>query len=300
VFGIILQRKTDRSVSQLRFAIVPCLAALACAPRAQEPQAESSADNTAYAVEYPPQLDYSSRRLEVERESANEGFKQFQEFPAQLGQTDRELVAKLYRAADEEGGAAAYADAQREAATIQRFMAEEEVQLVGRISSSAQYAAKEKECDVAFFGPVQRGLEKGVDKQLEERRRRTSAAQRAITENERALGTKNTERLREQLDRISYASYLVKVGLAQDEYHLKALLDQGQSVRSTLEDQQRQLSAPSQVKQRKRVDTALQQLQTQMTRSQTQLQEAEQKDSKLRDDYDAAFSDLLERLAKQK
>jgi hypothetical protein len=168
--------------------------------------------------------------------------------------------------------------------------------LVGRISSTVQYAAKEKKCeDVQFAGPAQRGLERGLDKQLEERRRRTSQVQQQITAREKTLGPKVAERLREQIDQISFASYTVRVAIAADELRLRQLLDDSSSVKSTLEDEKRRLDEPqhSDPKRRRAVDEALKKLEVETVKAREQLTETEQRDRKLADDYQAAFDALL-------
>lgn len=272
--------------------------AAACAEGKQEPQTASSVDNPAYAVEQPKQLAYLNQRVAAERAVVGEGFGKFREFPPTLGETDWNLVRELYEAADDEGQAEAYAEAQREAAVVQRFMSEEEPELVGRITSSVQYAAKEKSCasDVQFGGYAQRGLERGVDKQLEERRRQTSQVQRRIDAAEKQLGQRAAERLRDQVDQISFASYVVHVGLPSDELRLQRALDEADRIRATLEDEKQRPAdgtAPDS-KRLRAIEAAQKQLDAEQKKAQEQLKEVEQADRKLADEYQKAFDALID------
>jgi hypothetical protein len=289
-------RRGDRVGRSLGLgAVFAATLLVACTDPNQEPATASSADNPAYAVQHPEELAYYNQRLAAERSSVAQGFGKFKEFPPALGETDWRLVETLYEAADEEGRASAYAEAQHEAAVVQRFMAEEQTELVGRVASSVQYAAKEKNCDVQLAGPAQRGLERGVDKQLEERRRQTSQVQRQIDLHEKALGARVAERLREQVDQISFASYTVHVAIASDELRLRRLLDDSESVKRTLEDEKRRLSEaePRDAKRQRAVDAALKQLEVETAKARDQVTETEERDRKLADDYRSAFDALL-------
>jgi hypothetical protein len=77
-------------------------------------------------------------------------------------------------------------------------------------------------------------MERGVEKQLEERVRGQSEAQRYIEDHPEELGKQNLDALEKQADKISHASYVAHVRLELYRREVEALLADASTVGSTL------------------------------------------------------------------
>lgn len=287
----------------LRFSHYLVLASLvgACAPEQKGPQIASSQDNPAYAVNYSSQLNELRTRIDGEREAAGESIGKMNQFAIQVGPSDPELVAELYQTADYEGRSEAYAARQSEEMVIRQFFTEEERQLTQRIAANTEYAAKQKECDVSLYDSSLRGLQRGLDDQLKERRRETSSAQQTVQLKKAQLGQKAVSVLPDQLDEISLTSYYVYIRLEQDETLLAQQAEQIASIRSTLEDYRTELAAEAKpnAAELARVDAALVQLTEQEKQIQDTLKDVEARRQQLRGDYEKALDGLLESARQQ-
>lgn len=287
----------------LRFSHYLVLASLvaACAPEQTGPKVASSQDNPAYAVNYSSQLNELRTRIDDERTAAGESIGKMNQFAIQVGPSDPELVAELYQTADYEGRSEAYAARQSEESVIRAFFTAEEKQLTQRIASNTEYAAKQKECEVSLYDASARGLQRGLDDQLKERRRETSAAQQTVQHKKTQLGAKAVSVLPDQLDEISLTSYTVYIRLEQDEAELARRAEQTASIRSTLEDYRTELAAEPKpnTTELARVDAALVQLTEQETKIQDTLKDVEARRQQLRGDYEKALDALIESAKQQ-
>jgi hypothetical protein len=287
----------------LRFSHYLVLASLvaACAPEQTGPKVASSQDNPAYAVNYSSQLNELRTRIDDERTVAGESIGKMNQFAIQVGPSDPELVAELYQTADYEGRSEAYAARQSEESVIRAFFTAEEKPLTQRIASNTEYAAKQKECEVSLYDASARGLQRGLDDQLEERRRETSAAQQTVQLKKTQLGPKAVSVLPDQLDEISLTSYTVYIRLEQDETELARRAEQTASIRSTLEDYRTELAAEPKpnTTELARVDAALVQLTEQESKIQDTLKDVEARRQQLRGDYEKALDALIESAKQQ-
>jgi hypothetical protein len=269
---------------------------LACQRGGEGPKVASSAEQVGYAERYPDELQRVEGNVTREHE-LGASFAQFKEFPSELGETDWNLVHQIYETADEEGRGQAYAQRFEEQATVGRFFEEEKKPIVGRVSGAVTFSAKEKGIeDFQPYGPVNFGLEKGIEQQLEDRRRADSTAQISIEEQEEALGQKNVPVLQKQADTLSLASHLVYVRALRDEQELTRLVDESSQVRSTLEERKEALSKAQKPNKAalERTDKALAALDERVEKAKAALDGAEQRRQKLQQDYDAALKALLD------
>jgi hypothetical protein len=287
----------------LRFSHYLVLASIvaACAPEQTGPKVASSQDNPAYAVNYSSQLNELRTRIDDERTVAGESIGKMNQFAIQVGPSDPELVAELYQTADYEGRSEAYAARQSEESVIRAFFTAEEKQLTQRIAANTEYAAKQKECEVSLYDASARGLQRGLDDQLKERRRETSAAQQTVQHKKAQLGPKAVSVLPDQLDEISLTSYTVYIRLEQDETELARRAEQTASIRSTLEDYRTELAAEPKpnTTELARVDAALVQLTEQESKIQETLKDVEARRQQLRGDYEKALDALIESAKQQ-
>lgn len=284
--------------AMLRFSHYLVIASLvgACAQEQRGPQVASSQDNPAYAVSYSSQLNDLRSRIEAQRTVAGDSINRMEQFAVQVGPSDPELVAELYQTADYEGRSEAYAARQSEEMVIRSFFTREEKPLTQRIAANAEYAAKQKQCEVSLYDASARGLQRGLDDQLKERRRETSAAQLTVQQKKAQLGQKAASLLPDQLDEISLTSYIVYISLEQDEIALAERAERIASIRSTLDDHRRALAAEPKPNNAElaRVDDALVQLTDQESKIQETLKDVEARRQQLRGDYEKALEALIE------
>lgn len=272
------------------------LLSLACHRQGEGPKVASSAEQVGYAERYPDELARVESNVSKEHNLAD-SFVQLKEFPSELSEPEWQKVKSIYEAADEEGRAAAYAQRYEEGQTVGRFFEEEKKPIVSRVSGSVTYAAKEKKIeDFQPYGPVNFGLEKGVEQQLEDRRRADSAAQTLIKDNEAALGKKNVPALQKQADTLSLASHLVYVRVVLDEQELARLVDESSAVRSTLEERKETLSKAEKPNKEElaKIDAALAGMDERVEKAKAALDGAEQRREKLKKDYEAALNALID------
>lgn len=269
---------------------------MACAGNNRGPELASSSSNPAYAQHYAAGLEQLVVRIDAQRQAATGSIKRMAQFAVQVGPSEPETVAGLYLMADQEGRSEAYANQQSDALVILSFFTEEELSLSQRIATSTEYAAKQKGCDVELTPAAQRGLQRGIEEHLEERRRSTSAAQSTVQQYKERLGAEAVSLLPAQLDEISLTSYIVYVGLQTDEVRLAERAEQISSIRATLEEHRRALAEAAEPNpdELERTDAALVALTNQENRTQLTLQDVEARRIQLRQDYEAALESLVE------
>jgi hypothetical protein len=201
------------------------------------PKGASSADDVGYALEYPEQVDDRVAALDEGEAEVDEETGKFESYPDKLKEpTDEELVADIYRAADEAGRSEAYVKVARENDAIAEFMAADDGLIGKKVAGGVQFTAKQQGCSADLGGAAAGALKRTVDKQLEERLKQANDAHRMIDENEETLGKNNVGTLHTQADEIAHASYVAYIELPTKRAELKAMMEQRSKVLSTLED----------------------------------------------------------------
>jgi hypothetical protein len=210
--------------------------ALGCANQTQGPEIASSASQTSYALSYPAEIEgaangFGARRGEVKKSAAA-----FAGYPGELKDPNWSQVLEVIRAADQSGHSQAYVDRSRELEGTRAFFDAERDEIDRKVGGSAQYVAKKKGCDVELGGTVNAALKDAVDKQIDKRRREASEASILLERYKVSLGKDNTAALEKQSDEISRASYIVRIELPERKLRLARLVEEGDKVRSTMDD----------------------------------------------------------------
>lgn len=208
--------------------------ALGCAEQ-QAAVTAPSGDQASYAEAYPTKLEAVRAGFAEDETAARKTFPQLKELPGSLKNTDYEHVVTVVERADKEGRSGTYAETAREAETIQRFLTEEKEPLRQKVAGGVNYAAKQKNCDEELGSSAVFAMERGIDKQLEERLHARSDAHRYIEEHQEELGKGNVEALEKHADEIARTSYLVNVRLELHRRELEAMLSEAGSAESTLD-----------------------------------------------------------------
>jgi hypothetical protein len=272
--------------------LLTCLGA--CAQRNQGPEIPSSAGDPSYAERLPDNLTATGERYDKEATVSEEISGSMSEFPSALSEPDWAIVGQVYDRADEEGRSAAYVEHQREEVMLGRFLEQERKPLVRRIAASNEYVTKEKGCEVELWGATDRGLEKGFEERLEERRRSDSGAHQLITLEQEKIGKKNEKTLRDQTDLIRFSSYVVHIGLWTEEEEVRRRVDEGGAARSALEDHIEEMKARPEPDSERiaQAEAALKNLDPAIEKAKQRLETAEQKRADLKQKYDEAFQKL--------
>lgn len=290
------------------FALVTVCAALGgCAKKGDilEPQIVSSSSLPGYATRYPQELAAARESLGQQEAASEKLFGEFATYPDQLSNPDWKTVGDVYELADTDGRSNSYVERLEEDQAVTTFYTDEKGELKKKVGGAAQYAVKEKQgCDVDVASPAGAALDKGMEKQLEDRLHDRSAANAAIEHSEDALGKKNTETLQKQADSIGLASYLVHVAVYRTKQRVDRMIDEGSDVKKTLErtveDLNKLLTDPKTSEPKKKELTKeLTTVQASQAAIDSELQQAdsvkkgaEERIKKLAEEYDKAFGAL--------
>jgi hypothetical protein len=218
------------------WAVLIAAGPAACASQKVEPQVASSAAQTHYAVDYPDHLqatanDFVNTEGDVRRTTTD-----FPKYPGQLKDPPWPLVVTIINRADEAGRSASYVEARRDFEATRSFFLQEREEITRRMSGSAQYVIKKKECeDVDVSGAISSSFKEAVEKQQEKRLRAHSDAYTLIERYRESLGKANASALEKQTDDISEASYATFIRTTELKARTTALLQEATQVQKTLE-----------------------------------------------------------------
>jgi hypothetical protein len=214
--------------------VVVSLASVGCAQK-QAPVTAPSGEQAGYAERYPARLTHVRAHFASDETKARGGLSEFKGFPDALRNPNFEQTREVVLHADAAGKSSAYTEASLEAETVNRFFDEEKDGLRQKVGGAVTYAAQQKECSEDLGGAAVGAMERGVDKQLEERLRSYNEAHRYIEDHQDELGKPNLDTLEKQADKIARASNVAHVRLELYRREIEALLADSGSVRSTLD-----------------------------------------------------------------
>ena len=179
-----------------------------------------------------------------------------------------------------------------------------------KLAGSVQWVAKKDSCEkpAKLGATATHALDTAVEQGQRHRLRAHNEAQRYIELYGESLGTKNAEALSEQADKIAETSYAVYVGIERDRRQMEQMVSESSNVRSTLEDQFKELNAraadqTAPAKDRKTAQkraeeakTALDRLQSEQQQAEYVLKDMDKRQEQLQNAYKAALDKLLERI----
>jgi hypothetical protein len=289
------------------FAIVTICATLAGCTKKEvvEPQIASSSSLPGYATRYPQELGAARESFGQQEGAAEKLFGDFATFPDQLSNPDWHTVSDVYDLADTDGRSNSYVERLEEDQAVTNFYSDEKGELKKKVGGAAQYALKEKQgCDADVASPAGAALDRGMEKQIEDRLHDRSAASSAIDHAEDALGKKNTDTLHTQADSIGLASYLTHVGVYRSKQKIDRMVDEASDVKKTLdrtvEDLNKLLTDPKTSDAKKKeltkelttVQASQAAIDSELEQAKSVKQGAEDRTKKLVADYDKAFGAL--------
>lgn len=209
------------------------LLALGCSQ--QPPVAAPSGDQASYAERYPTKLTGVRAAYAKDESEARGAISKLRALPDSLKGADYAHVKGMVERADAAGRSASYAEVALEGESIRRFLEEEKGPLHRKVAGGVNYAAKQKNCTEDLGGQAVVAMERGIEKQLEERTRAQSDAHRYIEEYQDELGHANLVILDHHADRLTRTSHIVHVRLELYRRELKDLLAEASSAKSTLD-----------------------------------------------------------------
>ncbi|HET9930210.1 MAG TPA: hypothetical protein VFQ35_05975 [Polyangiaceae bacterium] len=280
------------------------LLGVACAQK-EAPVAAPSGEQAGFAERYPARLNGARTHFASDENQARATLGEFKGYPDALKNPDWNSVHTLVEQADSTGKSSAYTEAALEAETVTRFFDEEKDGLRQKVGGSVSYASTQKKCEEDLGGTAVAAMERGVDKQLEERMRAHSEAHRYIEDHEDELGKQNVETLKKQADKIARTSNIAYVRLELYRREVEILLNDDSNVRSTLDrtiqESDATLANASASKSKKaaaqkRKDAAQKAraaLDAEVEQDRRGLEEMQQRINTLQNDYRAALDALL-------
>ena len=271
------------------------------------PLTAPSSGQPAYASHFPESLASTRGSIDQQENKANRMIGEMSQFASAIDTKAWNHVAETYKLADSAGRSSDYAERYEQNAVVTTFFEEEKQNIQNGVVGSAQYAAKQNECKEPnqVGGAALHGLNKAVDKSLQDKMREHDEAHNYIAAHSNAIGDKAADKLRDQADKISETAYLVFVGVEKSRRRLKAFIDESADVKKTLQRTAEQDSTASSDASQPDADRksaqaraasendALTRTDSELQQAQHVLTEIDQRTKKLRDDYDQAFKALL-------
>ncbi len=309
-FGVDSAAVNESNVARLVLVASLSLGGAGCTKQPQ-PLTASSANQGTYALHYADSL--ATARAEV---SAIEGQMEaargdFARYPVALTTPSWPDVLVVYKAADEAGRTSSYVEELERDRAVTQFYVEEKDELNRRVAGAAQYAVKQKECDVEVSGPTAYALGKAFEERVRDRLRNHSEAYQYIVDHEDALGKRNRPKLEDQSDAIAQMSYLVYVRTPEIREKLSRQVSEASDVESTLQrvaDEAHRAAAdastpaPRRARATERERLALaakQRVAPEATEAKKLLEEMDTRLPALRDKYDVAFTALRKDVEKR-
>lgn len=210
------------------------LLGIACTQK-EAPVASPSGEQAGFAERYPARLNGARQHFAADENQARATLGEFKGYPDAVKNPDWNAVHTLVEQADATGKSSAYTEASLESETVTRFFEEEKDGLRQKVGGAVSYVSNQKKCPEDLGGTAVAAMERGVDKQLEERLRAHSEAHRYIEDHEDELGKQNVETFKKQADKIAHTSNVAYVRLELYRREVEALLNDASSVRSTLD-----------------------------------------------------------------
>ena len=217
------------------FLVGSALILQACANKKPVPQIASSAESPGYAAEYPEALNGQVVEYKSGTTAAKEKSGIFEGYPDVLTEPDWQVVLAVVEAADREGRGQAYADRMVETEMARKFFEREKDDITRRINGAVTSGAEKAgcECELDSYGKISWALKDSVERKLEERLLQPSEAFQIIERNEKAIGKKNIEPLKEQAADIALTAHVVYVLLPKTYQELERRVAEAKKVKAT-------------------------------------------------------------------
>jgi len=293
------------------FICLSCSISLAVACTRKDdlpPLTTPSSGQPVYATRYPDSLASTRGAIDQQENKANRMMGEMSQFPSAIDTKGWNHVSATYKLADSAGRSSDYVERHDQNEVVTTFFEEEKQNIQNGVVGSAQYTAKQNDCKDPgkIGGAALFGLNKAVDKALQDKMRDHDEAHAYIAAHSAAIGDKAVEKLKDQADKISETAYLTYVGVEKSRRRLKALVDESAEVKKTLQRAAEQDSTASSDASlpdadRKSAQSRAASENAALTRADSEMQQAQhvlvdidQRIKKLRTDYEQALKTLVD------
>jgi chromosome segregation ATPase len=217
------------------FAVAGALAALGCSAPKPEPEIQSSAPQSGYAARYPQELGGSATRFNDHEAAAQKNDGEIPGYADKLKNPKWNQVLEVVEQADAAGQSYDYVERSRRVEGAAAFFDDNKDEITKKVAGAAQYAARQKGCDVDVTGTTAHALKESVEKERERYLRERNEAHRSIDRYRAALGKENAAELEKQADAISEARYRAHVAMVEEKLRMQRLLEELEAVKASTE-----------------------------------------------------------------
>ncbi|MEJ7731225.1 MAG: hypothetical protein WKG00_18665 [Polyangiaceae bacterium] len=227
-----LPTPTNKARIALLFSLL-LAPAIGCSTPKPEPEIASSAALGGYAEGYATELNAANTDFSTQQADVKQTIAGFGGYPRALKGPGKPYAKEVLTKADESGRSHAYVETLREVKETQAFFDREKDEITRKVAGSANYAAKQKNCDVDVGGAVSASLKESVDKQLEKRLRAGNEGHRIIERNREAIGKEDAATLEKQADDVAYASYVTNVQIVELKLKIRRMAEEAETIKAT-------------------------------------------------------------------
>ena len=272
------------------------------------PLTTPSTGKPAYAARYADRLAATRGSIAQQENKANRTIGEMSQFTASLDAKDWRHVRTTYQLADAAGRSSDYSERYEQNESVSTFFEEEKQGIQNGVVGAAQHSAKQNDCKDPnqVGGSALYGLNKAVEKSLQERLRDRDEAHDYIAAHAGAIGEKAVDKLKEQADKISETAFMVYVGVEMNRRRIQSMLSESAEVKKTLQRAAQQDTALSADATQPEADRkaaqarvtaendALAKADAEQQQDQHVVAELDQRIKKLRADYEQSLKALLE------
>ena len=223
----------QKATAALLAAVLSSTGLWACGAPKIEPVVASSAHEASYAVTYPQDIDDVGSDFKNSQTAARKILSSFFEYPKKLKDPNGVWVAKIVDRADAAGRSAGYVERMHKVEASASFFGAEKKEIAGKVAGNAQYAVKQKKCDVDVSGTIVATLDDAYGDQLEKRLRERNEAFTVIDRYRDAMPKEDVPILESQADDIAYASYVVSIELVETKLKLRRMIADADAIPKT-------------------------------------------------------------------
>ncbi|MCC6557514.1 MAG: hypothetical protein IT372_31570 [Polyangiaceae bacterium] len=216
--------------------VAGALLTFGCSTPKPEPEIASSAPQSGYAERYPADLQAAAADFGEREGAAKQIDGELAGYPGQLKDPKWAHVLEIVEQADAAGRSYDYVERVREVHGASGFFSEGKDEITKKVAGAAQYAARQKGCDVDVSGAAAHALKESVERELERYLRERNEAHRSIERYRASLGKENAAALEKQADSISLASYLVHIDLVERKVRMRRVIEELDAVKKSTDD----------------------------------------------------------------
>jgi hypothetical protein len=210
---------------------------VACEKQCEKPPqlVQQAVNEPAYALAFPASLHnlvstFEAREAEVRRILAA-----VKNLTPDAAGTDKASLRAMLEAAHREGRGSGYVDARRQYDAANDFFSDTKEELLKKPLGNAQYAVRQRGCDVDVATPLNKNIDEVYAKTILARLRKASEAHRMLERFREVLPKEKITLLETRLDEVAFASYVVGVEMPDIDARIQRMVGEGPEIKKTLD-----------------------------------------------------------------